>query len=125
MLAAESVSKRPQQPRLIWTLLREGARLPDDDFLRRHALNKKIVEYITGVRQAGGIARYETMRRAPFVAALTRCGGFPIPSDMISIVVAFWLQDPLDVDSDDEYNFEPYPVDNTYYTASRRRDMLH
>ena len=94
MLAAESVSKRPQQPRLIWTLLREGARLPDDDFLRRHALNKKIVEYITDVRQAGGIVRYEKMRRAPFITALTRC--FPLPSDTIPLVVEFWVRRALE-----------------------------
>ena len=112
-------------PRLISTLLRKGARLPapDDPTLRASASN--VTTYIEAVRQAGGIKRYETARRAPFVAALTRCGGFPIPSDMISNVVAFWLQDPLDVDSDDEYNFEAYPVDYTYYTASGRRDMLH
>ena len=112
-------------PRLISTLLRKGARLPapDDPTLRASASN--VTTYIEAVRQAGSIARYETARRAPFVAALTRCGGFPIPSDMISRVVAFWLQDPLDVDSDDEYDFEAYPVDNTYYTASRRRDMLY
>ncbi len=112
-------------PRLISTLLRKGARLPspDDPTLRASASN--VTTYIEAVRQAGSIARYETARRAPFVAAFTRCGGFPIPSDMISRVVAFWLQDPLDVDSDDEYDFEAYPVDNTYYTASRRRDMLY
>ena len=107
------------------TLLRKGARLPAPNYLNLRAYTLNVTAYIDAIRRAGGYARYETMRRAPFVTALTRCGGFPIPSDMISIVVAFWLQDPLDVDSDDEYDFEAYPVDNYHYTASRRRDMLH
>ena len=49
-----------------------------------------------GLRQAGGIVRYEKMRRAPFITALTRCGGFPIPSDTIPLVVEFWVRRALE-----------------------------
>ena len=58
--------------------------------------NPQIITYFDAIRRAGGYARYEAMRRAPFVAALTRCGGFPLPSEMISIVVAFWVQHALE-----------------------------
>ena len=59
-------------------------------------IDPKLLAYLDAVRQAGGIVRYENTRRAPFVAAFTRCGAFPIPDDMTSIVVAFWVRRALE-----------------------------
>ena len=101
-LAITSIpERRAKNRRLISTLLREGARLPaaNHQVFMRYEIrveNPQIITYIDAIRRAGGYARYETMRRAPFVAALTRCGGFPLPSEMISIVVAFWVQHALE-----------------------------
>jgi hypothetical protein len=44
------------------------------------------------VHAAGGFAKYDASRRAPFVAMLERVGAFPIPNEMIAIVCAFWLR---------------------------------
>ena len=87
--------------RLISTLLRAGARLPAADTSYRRS--SPAIAYIDAIRRAGGYARYETMRRAPFITALTRCGGFPIPDDMISIVVGFWVRRALEY-SDDRHH---------------------
>ena len=101
-LAITSIpERRAKNRRLISTLLREGARLPaaNHQVFMRYEIrveNPQIITYIDAIRSAGGYARYETMRRAPFVAAFTRCGGFPLPSEMISIVVAFWVQHALE-----------------------------
>ena len=101
-LAIRSIpERRTKNRRLISTLLREGARLPaaNHQVFMRYDIrveNPQIITYIDAIRSAGGYARYETMRRAPFVAAFTRCGGFPLPSEMISIVVAFWVQHALE-----------------------------
>jgi len=95
-------------PRLVTILLRAGAQLPaaDDRGLlevRVNAINEgnleeleKLLAYLDAVRSAGGIVRYENLRRAPFVAALARCGGFPIPGDTIPLVAAFWVRRALD-----------------------------
>ena len=83
---------RPVNSRLMATLLRKGARLPAPNYLNLRAYTLNVTAYIDAIRRAGGYARYETMRRAPFITALTRCGGFPIPDDMISIVVGFWVR---------------------------------
>ena len=95
-------------PRLVSILLRAGAPLPAPDDrglleLRVDAMNEgnleeceKLFAYLGAVRSAGGIVRYENLRRAPFVAALARCGGFPIPGDTIPIVAAFWVRRALD-----------------------------
>ena len=86
--------------RLVTTLLRKGARLEAPDELPTQNKdgegNSRAVAYVDAVRQAGGIARYETMRRAPFVAAFTRCGVLPIPSDTIPLVVEFWVRRALE-----------------------------
>ena len=86
--------------RLVTTLLRKGARLEAPDELPAQNKdgegNSRAMAYVDAVRQAGGIARYETMRRAPFVAAFTRCGVLPIPSDTIPIVVEFWVRRALE-----------------------------
>ena len=93
--------RRAGTPRLISTLLRKGARplAADSAVLSYYDIkvyNPQIITYFDAIRRAGGYARYEAMRRAPFVAALTRCGGFPIPDDMMSIVVAFWVRRALE-----------------------------
>ena len=86
------------RPPLIPTLLRKGARLPAPDETIRHYpeqhIDPKLLAYLDAVRQAGGIVRYEKMRRAPFVTALTRC--FPLPSDTIPLVVEFWVRRALE-----------------------------
>ncbi len=94
-----SMQRRSGSRRLISTLLRAGARLPAADTSYRRswpAVSHEVIAYIDAIRSAGGYARYETMRRAPFITALTRCGGFPIPDDMISIVVGFWVRRALE-----------------------------
>ena len=94
-----SMQLRSGSRRLISTLLRAGARLPAADTSYRRtspAVSHELIAYIDAIRRAGGYARYETMRRAPFITALTRCGGFPIPDDMISIVVGFWVRRALE-----------------------------
>ena len=91
------------RPPLVPTLLRKGARLPAPDECMRQInhhpaqhIDPRLLAYLDAIRQAGGIKRYENTRRAPFVTALTRCGGFPIPSDTIQIVVAFWVRRALE-----------------------------
>ena len=99
MFAIDMESTRSGSRRLISTLLRAGARLPAADTSYRRsepAFSHELIPYIDAIRRAGGYARYETMRRAPFITALTRCGGFPIPDDMISIVVGFWVRRALE-----------------------------
>ena len=91
------------RPPLVPTLLRKGARLPaPDECLRqinlhqRQHIDPRLLAYLDAVRQAGGIVRYENTRRAPFVAAFTRCGVLPIPSDTIPLVVEFWVRRALE-----------------------------
>ena len=85
--------------RLVTTLLRMGARLQAPDELP-HVNDwpgngcTRAIAYVNAVRQAGGIVRYEKMRRAPFITALTRC--FPLPSDTIPLVVEFWVRRALE-----------------------------
>ena len=85
--------------RLVTTLLRKGARLQAPDELP-HVNDwpgngcTRAIAYVNAVRQAGGIVRYEKMRRAPFITALTRC--FPLPSDTIPLVVEFWVRRALE-----------------------------
>ena len=85
--------------RLVTTLLRKGGEVQASVYLRFELdwelmESKRAIEYVYAVRRAGGIARYEAMRRAPFVAAFTRC--FPLPSDTIPLVVAFWVRRALE-----------------------------
>jgi hypothetical protein len=85
--------------RLVTTLLRKGGEVQASVYLRFEldwelVESQRAIEYVYAVRRAGGIARYETMRRAPFITALTRC--FPLPSDTIPIVVAFWVRRALE-----------------------------
>ena len=84
--------------RLVTTLLRKGARLEAPDELPTQNKdgegNSRAIAYVNAVRQAGGIVRYEKMRRAPFITALTRC--FPLPSDTIPLVVEFWVRRALE-----------------------------
>ncbi len=91
--------------RLVTTLLRMGARLQAPDELPNvndwpgipfcpGSRCTRAIAYVNAVRQAGGIVRYEKMRRAPFVTALTRC--FPLPSDTIPLVVEFWVRRALE-----------------------------
>ena len=89
-------NRKPRNRRLIMALLREGARLPEANPPVSPFLPQKLRAYYAAIRRAGGYARYETMRRAPFATVLTRCGGFPIPSDTIQIVVAFWVRRALE-----------------------------
>ena len=91
--------RNPRGPRLVSTLLRKGARpLAADcgvlDYYSIKVENPQIVAYFDAIRRAGGYARYEAMRRAPFVTALTRC--FPLPSDTIPLVVEFWVRRALE-----------------------------
>ena len=85
--------------RLVTTLLRMGARLQAPDELP-HVNDwpgngcTRAIAYVNAVRQAGGIVRYEKMRRTPFITALTRC--FPLPSDTIPLVVEFWVRRALE-----------------------------
>ena len=85
--------------RLVTTLLRNGARLQAPDELP-HVNDwpgngcTRAIAYVNAVRQAGGIVRYEKMRRTPFITALTRC--FPLPSDTIPLVVEFWVRRALE-----------------------------
>ena len=85
--------------RLVTTLLRNGARLQAPNELP-HVNDwpgngcTRAIAYVNAVRQAGGIVRYEKMRRAPFITALTRC--FPLPSDTIPLVVEFWVRRSLE-----------------------------
>ena len=91
--------------RLVTTLLRKGARLQAPDELPNvndwpgipfcpGSRCTRAIAYVNAVRQAGGIVRYEKMRRAPFITALTRC--FPLPSDTIPLVVEFWVRRALE-----------------------------
>ena len=65
---------------------------PCHDAPLRIAYAREISMYLRAVLAAGGFARYDIARRAPFVAMLERSGGFPLPRDMISVVCAFWLR---------------------------------
>ena len=58
----------------------------------RIAYAREISMYLRAVLAAGGFARYDIARRAPFVAMLERVDAFPIPKEMISVVCAFWLR---------------------------------
>ena len=85
--------------RLVTTLLRKGGEVQASVYLRFELdwelmESKRAIEYVYAVRRAGGIARYEAMRRAPFITALTRC--FPLPSDTIPLVVEFWVRRALE-----------------------------
>ena len=97
VLAIMSAENHPAR-RWVPTLLRKGARLPaPDEEIRMYPsqqIDPKLLAYVDAVRQAGGIVRYEKMRRAPFVTALTRC--FPLPSDTIPLVVEFWVRRALE-----------------------------
>ena len=84
--------------RLVATLLRNGARLEAPDELPTEdiegELDTRAMAYVDAVRFDGGIVRYEKMRRAPFITALTRC--FPLPSDTIPLIVEFWVRRALE-----------------------------
>ena len=85
--------------RLVTTLLRKGGEVQASVYLRFELDwelmdSKRAIEYVYAVRRAGGIERYEAMRRAPFITALTRC--FPLPSDTIPLVVEFWVRRALE-----------------------------
>ena len=84
--------------RLVATLLRNGARLEAPDELPTEdiegELETRATMYVDAVRFDGGIVRYEKMRRAPFITALTRC--FPLPSDTIPLIVEFWVRRALE-----------------------------
>ena len=58
----------------------------------RIAAAEELSTYLGNVLAAGGFAKYDASRRAPFVAMLERVGAFPIPNEMIAIVCAFWLR---------------------------------
>ena len=58
----------------------------------RIAAAEELSTYLGNVHAAGGFAKYDASRRAPFVAMLERVGAFPIPNEMIAIVCAFWLR---------------------------------
>ena len=84
--------------RLVATLLRNGARLEAPDELPTEDIegeqDTRAMAYVDAVRFDGGIVRYEKMRRAPFITALTRC--FPLPSDTIPLIVEFWVRRALE-----------------------------
>ena len=61
----------------------------------RIAAAEELSTYLGNVHAAGGFAKYDASRRAPFVAMLDR--SLSIPSDAISVVCEFWLRV-------DEYN---------------------
>ena len=58
----------------------------------RIAAAEELSTYLGNVHAAGGFAKYDASRRAPFVAMLERVGAFPIPKEMIAVVCAFWLR---------------------------------
>ena len=70
-----------------------------EDMNERHAIRiayaRELSFYFREVLAAGGFAKYDRSRRAPFVAMLQR--SLPVPSDAISVVCEFWLRV-------DEYN---------------------
>ena len=67
-----------------------------EDMNERHEIRiayaRELSFYFREVLAAGGFAKYDRSRRAPFVAMLERVGAFPIPNEMIAIVCAFWLR---------------------------------
>ena len=62
----------------------------------RIAAAEELSTYLGNVHAAGGFAKYDASRRAPFVAMLERVGAFPIPKEMIAVVCAFWLRRPVE-----------------------------
>ena len=56
----------------------------------RIAAAEELSTYLGNVHAAGGFAKYDASRRAPFVAMLDR--SLSIPSDAISVVCEFWLR---------------------------------
>ena len=56
----------------------------------RIAYARELSFYFREVLAAGGFAKYDRSRRAPFVAMLDR--SLSIPSDAISVVCEFWLR---------------------------------
>ena len=51
---------------------------------------REISMYLRAVLAAGGFAKYDRSRRAPFVAMLQR--SLPVPGDAISVICEFWLR---------------------------------
>ena len=65
-----------------------------EDMNERHEIRiayaRELSFYFREVLAAGGFAKYDRSRRAPFVAMLQR--SLPVPSDAISVVCEFWLR---------------------------------
>ena len=102
--------RRAIRRRVVGTLLRAGATIEEehaedptladleDIEFECHEFEVKLRKdyawelsiYFREVLAAGGFAKYDRSRRAPFVAMLQR--SLPVPSDAISVVCEFWLR---------------------------------
>ena len=86
-----------RQRGIVPTLIRAGAKIDYDyrdafdSSYARDQYMELLHPYLDRVRRAGGFAKYDKLRRAPFVAMLKR-HDLPIPSDTVPLICEFWLR---------------------------------